>query len=124
MSLIVGNTAALHHALVPWRDVRGVRAAVRRGVRVRASWEGRGLPPRLRVTEDEASYGVMLEAPGVPAEAFAVTMDDHHVYVARLSAHPSLALTFDAALDANACSGECADGLLRLTLGKQERAAA
>ena len=51
-------------------------------------------------------------------------MDDHHVYVARLAAHPSLALSFDATLDADACSGECADGLLRLTLGRQVRAAA
>jgi hypothetical protein len=92
---------------------------------VLVEWQGAARAADLRVTEDDLGYSVMLESADVPAQAFEVEADDRRVYI-MLAAAPGrlrparccMVLAFDETIDASASCGECADGLLHLSLSK------
>lgn len=127
------NASSRHFA----RAARGGPAAWHdRRPAVLVEWQGAARATQLRVTEDDLGYSVTLESAQVPAQAFEVEADGSRVYIA-LGAVPAapgrlrpvrccMVLAFAEAIDATAACGECADGLLHLSLPKtaQRRAGA
>lgn len=73
---------------------------------------------RLHIAEAPLSWEVTIELKDIPAESFDVELAGNHVYVLLHDIAP-VALTFPHLIDAAASSGECGDGILRLSLGKQ-----
>ncbi|MDR3451957.1 MAG: hypothetical protein P4L96_04015 [Rhodoferax sp.] len=87
--------------------------------------EGGACDMRLRITEDQFSYGVMAQFGAPSTDAFEVALEGNQILItmAQLvrgdAPQRQVALTFPHAIDALASSGECADGLLHLSLRKE-----
>lgn len=72
----------------------------------------------LHIAEAPLSWEVTIELKDMPAESFEVELADNNVYILLRDIAP-VALTFPHLIDAAASSGECGNGILRLSLGKQ-----
>ena len=96
---------------------------------------------RMRITEDQFSYGVMAQFGAPSTDAFEVELEGNqilitmalrdpqsapsaaaateHQWLHRDASQSQVSLTFPLAIDALASCGECADGLLHLSLRKE-----
>lgn len=80
---------------------------------------------RLRITEDPFSYGVMAQFGAPSTDAFEVELEGNQILITMTQLvrddppQSQVALTFPHAIDALASCGECAEGLLHLSLRKE-----
>lgn len=72
----------------------------------------------LRIAEAPLSWEVTVELKDMPAESFEVELADNKVYILLHDIAP-VVLTFPQVIDPSTSSGDCGDGILRLSLGKQ-----
>ena len=77
---------------------------------------------RLRIAEVPLGWEVAVEIKDMPAESFEVEVANNDVYILLHDTAP-VVLTFPHVIDPSTSSGECGDGILRLSLGKQVRRA-
>jgi hypothetical protein len=73
---------------------------------------------RLHIAEAPLSWEVTIEFEDLPAESFEVELAGNNAYILLRDVAP-VALTFPHPIDAAASIGECGDGILRLSLGKE-----
>ncbi|WPG40885.1 Hsp20/alpha crystallin family protein [Variovorax sp. EBFNA2] len=73
---------------------------------------------RLRIAEAPLRWEVTIELNDMPAESFEVEVADNEVHILLHDIAP-VVLAFPQVIDPSASRGECGDGILRLSLGKQ-----